>query len=398
MRVADSFRLSFRIFTTRPKRTLLTILGVGIGIAAVLFLVSIGYGIQKVIIGTISTADSLLSLDVTPGSSAALTIDQEAVDTIAHSANVVEVDRQKNIAGQIGFGDLTTDTVIRAIDRGYFRLSGIAPASGTLLTEAKDNDVVLSSGTVKLLGLTPESALEKKITLTLIDSPVDEIESTVTTVQLPSTFTIRGIITDDAVSYAYVTIASIPEFPVDTFDSVKVKVSSQEAGVSVRDEIVTMGFVVSALSDVISQANQIFRIVQIVLAALGLIALLVSAIGMFNTMTIALLERTNEIGIMRSIGVTRADVQKLFITEAMVMGFLGGVGGIVMGIVAGTLVNIGFGLLAHRLGGIAVNIFVVPWWFVGVILGFSTIIGFLTGIFPALRASKMDPLEALRYK
>lgn len=398
MRLRDSLKLSFRIFTTRPKRTLLTILGVGVGISAVLFLVSIGYGIQKVIIGTISNADSLLSLDVTAGSSGAVTIDSSTVDRITHLDHVVEVDRHKKIVGQIGFGDITTDTVIRAIDRGYFRLGGITAAQGSLLPNTDNADIVLSSGAVKLLGLTNAEAIGKTVTIMLITTPAEGTEEQTTSVQLPEPFMIRGIIADDAVSYGYVTIASIPSFPITSFDSMKVKVAAQEQGVAVRDQIVEMGFVVSALSDVINQANQIFRIVQIVLAALGLIALFVSAIGMFNTMTIALLERTNEIGIMRSIGVTRSDVQRLFIMESMVMGFLGGVGGVALGIAAGELVNFSFSFLAHRLGGTPVNVFVVPWWFVGVILIFSTVIGIFTGIFPALRAAKMDPLEALRYK
>lgn len=398
MRLHDSLRLSFRIFTTRPKRTLLTVLGVGIGIAAVLFLVSIGYGIQRVIISTISTADSLLALDVTSANTSVVTITQSSVDTIAGTPNVAEVDRLKNVPGQLGLGDLETDTVFRLVDPGYFRLSAITASQGQLFTSATSPDLVISSGTVKLLGLTSVDAIGQAVTLTLnLNSTIDGVEqSTVAAITTP--YIIRGIIADDAISYAFVPLESITTVPLTTYDSLKVKVASKEVGNSVRDTIVGQGYVVSALSDVIDQANQIFRIVQIVLATLGLVALLVSAIGMFNTMTIALLERTNEIGIMRSIGVSRADIQKLFLTESMVMGFLGGVGGILMGILLGEFVNFSFSFLANRLGGTAVNVFVVPWWFVGVILVFSTVVGFLTGIFPALRASKMDPLEALRYK
>lgn len=398
MLLRDSLRLSLRIFTTRPKRTLLTILGVGIGISAVLFLVSIGYGVQKVIIGTISTADSLLTLDVSSANTSVLTISQTTVDDISTTSHVAEVVRQKNVPGQIGLGDLQTDTVFRIVDKGFFRLSGLNPSQGRSFSEPEAHDLVVSTGTIKLLGLSDDSAIGQSVTVTLnLISMVNEVEQSTTAV-LPVSYVIRGIVPDDAISYAYVPFGSITTVPLTTFDNIKVKVGAKEFGNDVRDAIIARGFVVSALSDVIEQANQIFRIVQIVLAALGLIALLVSAIGMFNTMTIALLERTNEIGIMRSIGVSRNDIQKLFLTESMVMGFLGGVGGVALGILAGGLVNFAFAFLAKRLGGVAVSVFVVPWWFVGVILAFSTIVGFLTGIFPAMRASKMDPLEALRYK
>ena len=137
---------------------------------------------------------------------------------------------------------------------------------------------------------------------------------------------------------------------------------------------------------------------QTVLALFGLIALFVSAIGMFNTMTIALLERTNEIGIMRSIGVRRSDIRKLFLFESMLMGFLGGVGGVGIAMLGGTLANMGINALAQRFGGTALNLFVYPAWFVILIIVFSAIIGFLTGLYPSYRASRLNPLDALRYK
>ena len=83
------------------------------------------------------------------------------------------------------------------------------------------------------------------------------------------------------------------------------------------------GFIVSALSQTVAQANQIFSGVQAVLAGFGGIALVVSAIGMFNTMTVTLLERTNEIGVMRTIGASPRDIQILFLAEAVVVGFSG---------------------------------------------------------------------------
>jgi putative ABC transport system permease protein len=115
-------------------------------------------------------------------------------------------------------------------------------------------------------------------------------------------------------------------------------------------------------------------------------------------MTIALLERTNEIGIMRAIGITKTDVCKLFLLESMLMGFLGGLGGVLMGVAAGSLTNIGVNMLAVRFGGSAIDLFYVPGWFVTVIIVFSTCIGFLTGLYPSLRASRLNPLDALRYK
>ena len=127
-------------------------------------------------------------------------------------------------------------------------------------------------------------------------------------------------------------------------------------------------------------------------------ALTVSAIGMFNTMTIALLERINEIGIMRSIGITRKDIKKIFLLEASIMGLFGGVSGIAIGILGGELVNIGINILAKSFGGQALDLFYSPLWFIFTVTLFSSIVGFLTGIYPSMKASKLNPLDALRYK
>ena len=165
-----------------------------------------------------------------------------------------------------------------------------------------------------------------------------------------------------------------------------------------RERIIAKGFSVSALSDTIDEANKIFHIIQVILMLFGVVALIVSAIGMFNTMTITLLERTEEIGIMKSIGASDAIIAALFIMESTLMGFLGGVGGLVIGSIGGELFNILVNLLAVRLGGQSVDLFYSPLWFIALIIIFGAVVGLLTGIAPARRASRIDPLDALRYK
>jgi len=159
-----------------------------------------------------------------------------------------------------------------------------------------------------------------------------------------------------------------------------------------------MGFVVAALSDVIDQANKIFRILQTVLAIFGAIALIVSAIGMFNTMTIALMERTQEVGIMKSLGASKTDIVLLFVTESVIMGFLGGVIGLALGMLSGEAFNILLNILAKRFEGNPVDVFYTPPWFAITIVIFSTVVGLITGIWPARRAANLNPLEAVKYK
>ena len=96
-----------------------------------------------------------------------------------------------------------------------------------------------------------------------------------------------------------------------------------------------MGFIVSALSDTISQANKIFRLVQIILGIFGVVGLIVAGIGLINTMSITLLERTSEIGILRALGASKNDIRKLFLMESTISGFLGGIVGTGFGFVLG---------------------------------------------------------------
>ena len=159
-----------------------------------------------------------------------------------------------------------------------------------------------------------------------------------------------------------------------------------------------LGLTASSISETVDQANKVFSAVQVVLMIFGLIALIVSAIGMFNTMTIALLERTEEIGIMKAIGAAKRSIALMFLTESTIMGLLGALGGVVLGFFEGEALNILINLIATRFGGESVDLFFSPFWFVSTVILFGAGVGFATGIFPARKASRIDTLDALRYK
>jgi len=209
---------------------------------------------------------------------------------------------------------------------------------------------------------------------------------------------IAGIVADDSGSTGFLPIRFTDDLGIEYYDSVKVKVESQGFLEETRNTLVERGLSVLALSDTIDQANKIFSVIQVVLALFGLVALAVSAIGMFNTMTIALLERTNEIGIMKAIGASKKDIRALFLMESIIIGFSGGLGGVIIGMGSARLVNMVFNILATRLGGQAMDVFHTPLWFILFILGFSFLIGLLTGVYPSQRAAGLNPLVALRYK
>ncbi len=397
MKTVDMLSLSTRMFKTRPMRTFLTILGVGVGIGTVLFLVSLGYGLQNVILSRIATADTLLTLDVNPGPTADLALNEETLEKLRGISTVSGISKLKNFTAQMTLDDITSNGQVVAVDHPFLRLRGITALKGKLYEEEDEFAALISTAGVKLYNEEPASIIGKTVDIALA-IPVTESGNEVRTVRQTQPFTITGVFEDDNASYLYVPLESVTGATIATFDTLKVKVSGSDVLEQTRTLIIGQGYVVSALSDVIEQAQKVFRVVQIVLSLFGLVALIVSAIGMFNTMTITLMERTNEIGIMRSIGITRKDIRKLFLVESMLMGFLGGVGGMAIGLGAGEVANFFVNLLATRFGGAALDLFYAPAWFLSFIMIFSTIIGILTGIYPSYRAAHLNPLDALRYK
>lgn len=395
MKTVDILLLSTRMFKTRPMRTFLTILGVSIGIGTVLFLVGFGYGFQQLILSRIASADELLTLDVSPSPADAVHLTDDKVSAIQNLQQVSAVGRLKNYNAQLTVGTLTSSIQVQAVDEAFLRLQRSRIKNGGAQAD-QERSALFSTAAVQLFNLTPETALGKTVSVTLV-MPGESAKDAPKVIPVEGSYTIAGIVDDENTSFVFLPLKSIPT-PVTDVDQLKVLVKSADDLEPAREALIGQGLLVAAISDVIEQANKIFEIVQIVLALFGLVALGVSAIGMFNTMTITLLERTSEIGIMRSIGVRRSDIKKLFLVESMVMGFLGGVGGIIIGMGLGFLANAGINVLARHFGGTSLTLFAFPLWFVVFILIFSGCVGVVTGLYPSHRASHLNPLEALRYK
>jgi putative ABC transport system permease protein len=124
----------------------------------------------------------------------------------------------------------------------------------------------------------------------------------------------------------------------------------------------------------------------------------VASIGIINTLVMAILERRREIGVMKAIGASDQDVRGLFFAEAGAMGILGGAFGVVMGWIIGSVINFGTNIYLHRQGFPAEHFWAVPWWLVGFALFFAFLVSLVSGLYPASRAAKLDPVEALRYE
>lgn len=402
MLILDVLRLSTRMFRRNRSRTILTILGISVGIGAILFLVSLGYGLQQLILNKITTSDALLSLDVVTGDFDNLKMDEKLLSEIKNVPGVDKVSPLFTVQSQADINDISSELAVNFSDSDFFKLDGTVLKLGRFYdnTEEDRHKIIISSTALKLFNIADDKIFDTKIKFTLLlPNATDGADKKLrNSVSLDQEFQIVGVIEDENASYVYMPFANSDILSNKNFSKIKVRVNDKERLDFVRNAIMEKGFTVSALSDVIEQANQIFKILQIVLASFGIVALIVSAIGMFNTMTIALLERTQEIGIMKALGATSLDIWAMFLSESVIIGFLGGACGIGIGMAGGEFFNYGVNFLAGAMGGDGIDLFYTPLWFILLIITFSTFVGLITGFYPAKRAANINCLEALRYK
>ncbi|MDP3725113.1 MAG: ABC transporter permease [Nanoarchaeota archaeon] len=421
---SDLLRLSLRTFKTKPARTFLTVLGMSFGIGTVLFLISLGYGLQFTLIGKlVSTEDSLITLEMFYPSETGLEVTDDDLDALSLIPAVAETSPVGEFAGEINRDDAVGLVITRIVEPNYFRLSGEIPNVGSPLKEGEEG-IIVSNSVLKLAGLlkdedllppapgpqnenvaTPAPQLdveqyEKFLGETLNFTIFLQDEQGIVTdvIQLPNPLPIVGVIVDELQPpFAFIPRHLISK-PLPFYNKVLVKARDAESVEPLRDALLEKGYLISARIDLVKQATKVMRVITIVLGIFGITALVVAAVGMFNTMIVSFLERTFEVGILKALGATDGDVRNLFLTESFMMGVLGGALGIVVGYGSTELVNFGLNLLAHQLGGQSIDIFITPLWFIGLILGFSSLIGIVAGFWPAYKATQLPPKQAFTRK
>ncbi len=213
-----------------------------------------------------------------------------------------------------------------------------------------------------------------------------------------ATYTVAGVIEEGTSPQMYVPLEDLTGLGITNFSQAKVLAAKQEELTGVRQQIDNLGYKTTSVADTVEQIDKLFATVRIVLASFGLVALTVASLGMFNTLTVSLMERTREVGVMKAMGMRSVEVKELFLAEAMIMGLLGGVFGVLAGWAMGKSLGLLLSTISIARGVGAIDVSYIPWQFVVFVLSLSFIVGVATGIYPARRARRISALNALRYE
>lgn len=411
MTIADSLRLSLTVLRANKRRTILTSLGIIIGIAAVVIIMSVGAGAQSLIIGQLNAVGSNL-IGVLPGASdengppaSALGINVETLtydDARAIGAtirNVAAVSAYVTGVGTVTYQNQTSDATYYGVMADYPEVEDVTLAYGRFLTPEEER----GTGRVVVIG--------HQVWQDLFAGQ-DPIGATIKirrhTFEVIGVFEERGTAgfqNQDNVVYMPLTTAQDLLLGIDHVNFIRIKAAdaavveqvAEDARLLLRDRHdIAIGadedFSVRNTQDAIEALTTITDALRFFLAAIASLSLLVGGVGVMNIMLAAVTERIREIGLRKAVGARRGDISRQFIFETLAITSTGGVIGILIGVSVAAVVAV----VAQALG--------YDWSFVvtpsSIIVGcvVSVLVGLAFGVYPARRAARLDPITALRYE
>ena len=428
MRLNDIISMALANLWRRKLRTALTILAVVIGATLVALMVSIGSGLQGFIVGQFGMAVSpeaiiatseanadLLDFQGGMGGPHEIRSTEEVINRPFTGADLYNIRAIPGVA-RVDYTINVNPLFIRPTgsDKMYSVDVEVVPeysarlrplVAGSYFSDDATGQAIIPYDYVQTFGWgSAEEAVGQQVTLQMRRQNLANPETK------DYTFTVAGVI-DKTVSQSPVLVSIADGIDMGRFQrnnaklytdeqpgaTVMVKVESASQVDAVSRAVKVLGFGAITAGQILERINVVFNVIQIGLGAFGGIALVVAAIGIINTLMMAIYERTREIGVMKAVGATRGTVRLLFTAEGGALGFLGGVIGVAIAVVLGQALNfIGARTFLSDYPGFNMSSFSI-----GLVLGviaLTTVISLLAGLYPAARAARLDPVEALRYE
>lgn len=379
-------------------RSILTLMGVVIGISAIIFLASFAFGLERLVTQEVSNGNAFLLIDVGTGNSQVVTLTDETVSNIKEFSGVKKVYGLTTIGAKSVIDDKSSDVSFYGTSAEYMDKTGMKTNKGASLNGA-EGELIVNTAYEQFWQVSHPGAsiLGAEVVFNII-IPKEMIAAAENKVFENQKYKVTGLIDDDSTPKVYTDFANLRTLGLNSYTQFKVEVANQSKVPAVRQQIENLGLKTQYVGDTVSQISQVFAIFRAILIAFGLITLIVAILGMFNTLTISLLERIKEVALMKMLGMRKKDINNVFLTESLILGIIGGAFGIALGVYTGRLVNLILNYYAKSMGGDEVSIFYAPWMFLVAMGLISVLVGLLTGLYPARRAVKVKALDVLRYE
>lgn len=402
MSVASIVLIGYRNIFVNKLRSFLTIGGVAIGIGVVTFLICLGFGVQKMVITEVTKNNPVNIVDVNNGSlDSFVSLSQENTDKIKKIPGVEGVAVQVNAGGKFYHQESQTDAIIFGTTKEYIQLSGVNVKYGKIDYEDEAAKVMISGKLANILGFTDRNeALGKKVTFDILLSNETNSEKKEESEVKNNEVEIVAVSDNEDDIIAHLSYSWLHDkFGVDLAQTGKVIVNMEATSIEeVRKNVEFLGFETESIIDIVTDINMFFWVIRIVLIVFGTIIMSISAMGMLNTLSVSLLQRTKEVGILKALGAKRIDIFRMFVFEAAIISFTGGLLGFTGGYGTAELINFVFNFVAKSRGLDSVDFIYVPGYFVLALVCFIGFLGLVTGIMPAKRAATIHALDALRYE
>jgi putative ABC transport system permease protein len=448
MKLRDMTELAVRNLREAILRNSLTTLGVAVGVASLVAMLSLGVGLQQLASTRLTKSGLFDSIFVTaksnlrgPGAGPPATraaapkarpLDEDARAEITKLPNVIEVYPQIRFFTEVRFDGKPFATMVAGMPESSKQSGAFDGMQGSFFSSPDANEAILQAEFAKeldpqskdLIGkdlalryaerqsLTPEaggaaqnsggfSVVPKEKHLRIIGvvdtepaSGFGGFGSGRLLIPLSVAETLRAAQVSDLRDV----LRSGSSTGKPAYASLTVRVKSPSLVDATEAKIKNLGFGTFSLLDASKSLRIFFSVFDLLLGIFGSLALAVATLGIVNTLVMAILERRREIGVLKALGAADGDVQQLFFVEAGVMGLAGGVLGVLLGWLIGQALTLATNIYLKRQDLPGVQISSVPWWLIAGAIAFALLVSLVAGLYPASRAAKLNPVDALRYE
>jgi ABC-type antimicrobial peptide transport system permease subunit len=438
VKLRDLTELAVRNLRESVLRNSLTTLGVAVGVASLVAMLSLGVGLQQLATSRLTKSGLFDSVYVTPkfnirGGPQTQTgaaqnteprlLDEEARQEIAKLPNVIEVFPQIRFPTEVRFDGKPYPTVVAGLPQSSQQSGSFDGMVGNFFSGESAEEAILQIEFAKELSKDTNSLVGKTLAIRYAErQQLTDGSGGFSIIPKEKQLKIIGIVETEpasgfggfgngrlliplgvAQSLRATQINDLrdavrggPAKP--TYASLTVRAKSTSAVDAIEANLKKMGFGAFSLLDASKSLKIFFGVFDLILGLFASLALAVATLGIVNTLVMAILERRREIGVLKALGASDGDVKTLFFFEAGVMGFFGGIGGVLFGWLIGRGLNLATNIYLKRRDLPGIEVSSVPAWLVFTAITFAVVISLVAGLYPASRAAKLNPVEALRYE